>query len=157
MPIDPDAQGTEATRPGLTLATAASIQDDLLVVTHDLERLQQLLGNTCQELLSRFNETRDRLLPLATTSQAPTDPAQASQIAQSALEALGNAVLTLQFEDMCNQLVNHTSRRLRNCADRLARDAMGDDEDGIGLVEDAPLRPNPVTQDEMDAGSIELF
>ena len=25
------------------------------------------------------------------------------------------------------------------------------------LIEDAPLRPNPVTQDEMDAGSVELF
>ena len=25
------------------------------------------------------------------------------------------------------------------------------------VVEIAPLRPNPVTQDEMDAGSIELF
>ena len=32
-----------------------------------------------------------------------------------------------------------------------------DDEDEDALVEDAPLRPNPVTQDEMDAGSIELF
>ena len=42
-------------------------------------------------------------------------------------------------------------------ADRLARDVMGDDEDGEAVIEEAPLRPNPVTQDEMDAGSIELF
>ena len=35
--------------------------------------------------------------------------------------------------------------------------ASADDEDGEALVEAAPLRPNPVTQDEMDAGSIELF
>jgi hypothetical protein len=34
---------------------------------------------------------------------------------------------------------------------------MGDDEDGEAVVEDAPMRPNPVTQDEMDAGSIDLF
>ena len=26
-----------------------------------------------------------------------------------------------------------------------------------GVVEEPPQRPNPVTQDEMDAGSIELF
>ena len=32
-----------------------------------------------------------------------------------------------------------------------------DDEDGLAVVETAPLRPNPVTQDEMDAGSVELF
>ena len=51
----------------------------------------------------------------------------------------------------------HTTRRLRNCADRIARDTMGDDEDGVAMVAEAPLRPNPVTQDEMDAGSVELF
>jgi hypothetical protein len=34
---------------------------------------------------------------------------------------------------------------------------MGDDEEGATIVEEAPMRPNPVTQDEMDAGSIELF
>jgi hypothetical protein len=32
-----------------------------------------------------------------------------------------------------------------------------DDEDGEALVAELPQRPNPVTQDEMDAGSIELF
>ena len=53
--------------------------------------------------------------------------------------------------------MTHANKRLRNCADRIARDAMGDDEDGEAVVEEAPLRPNPVTQDEMDAGSIELF
>jgi hypothetical protein len=34
---------------------------------------------------------------------------------------------------------------------------MGDDEDGSAVIEEPPLRPNPVTQDEMDAGSVELF
>ena len=64
----------------------------------------------------------------------------------------------MQFQDMASQLVTHTTRRLRNCADRLAADAFaGDDDDGATVVEPPPLRPNPVTQDEMDAGSIELF
>ena len=59
---------------------------------------------------------------------------------------------------MAIQLIAHTQKRLRSCADRIARDAMGeDDEDGSAIVEDGPGRPNPVTQDEMDAGSIELF
>jgi hypothetical protein len=62
-----------------------------------------------------------------------------------------------QFQDMASQLVAHTHSRLRSCADRLARDTMGDDEDGEAVVESGPLRPNPVTQDEMDAGSVELF
>jgi hypothetical protein len=34
---------------------------------------------------------------------------------------------------------------------------MGDDDEAPAVVEEMPRRPNPVTQDEMDAGSIELF
>jgi hypothetical protein len=34
---------------------------------------------------------------------------------------------------------------------------MGDDDEGPAVVEEIPMKPNPVTQDEMDAGSIELF
>ena len=70
---------------------------------------------------------------------------------------LAAAVTALQFQDMASQLIIHTNRRLRNCADTLAREVMGDDEDGVAVIEVAPQRPNPVTQDEMDAGSIELF
>jgi hypothetical protein len=70
---------------------------------------------------------------------------------------MGGAVTALQFQDMSTQLIAHLQRRLRNCGDRLARDVMGDDEEGAAVIEEAPLRPNPVTQDEMDAGSIELF
>lgn len=69
---------------------------------------------------------------------------------------LCGAITALQFQDLAAQLVAHTQHRLRGCADSLARDAMGD-EDGAAVVEPPPLRPNPVTQDEMDAGSIELF
>ena len=46
------------------------------------------------------------------------------------MQHLGGAVTALQFQDMASQLITHTDRRLRSCADRLARDAMGDDEDG---------------------------
>jgi hypothetical protein len=76
---------------------------------------------------------------------------------ERALAALGGAVVALQFQDMASQLIAHTDRRLKSCADRLARDALADDEDGAQLTMPAPLRPNPVTQDEVDAGSIELF
>ena len=73
------------------------------------------------------------------------------------LKHLGDAVTALQFHDMATQLIAHTHRRLRNCADRLARDAFAEDEDGETIVEEPPLRPNPVTQSEMEAGSVELF
>jgi len=73
------------------------------------------------------------------------------------MEQLGEAITALQFQDMATQLIAHTNQRLRNCADRLAADAFAGDEDGSAVIEAAPQRPNPVTQDEMDAGSIELF
>ena len=77
---------------------------------------------------------------------------------QETLQTLYKTVTALQFQDMATQLIAHTSQRLRHCADRLARDALGDDdEDGAALVEPAAQGPNPVTQDEMHAGSIELF
>ena len=76
---------------------------------------------------------------------------------ERAVAHLGTAVTALQFQDMASQLINHTRGRLRNCADRLARDAFAGDEDGEAAVEEAPLRPNPVTQAEMDTGFIELF
>ena len=73
------------------------------------------------------------------------------------MQNITSAVTALQFQDMASQLIHHTNRRLRNCADQLAREAMGADPEGDAVIEEAPLRPNPVTQDEMDAGSIELF
>jgi hypothetical protein len=101
--------------------------------------------------MGSFHDVHQRLQALQATGVL--DP---GQVAQAQVE-LGAAVTALQFQDMASQLIAHTGRRLRNCCDRLAAEAMGDDEDGSAVVEDAPLRPNPVTQDEMDAGSVELF
>ena len=72
--------------------------------------------------------------------------------------ALHAAVTELQFQDMASQLIGHTSKILQGCAYRLASEAMGyEDGEAVPFVEDVPERPNPVTQDEMQAGSVELF
>jgi hypothetical protein len=72
--------------------------------------------------------------------------------------ALRAAVTELQFQDMASQLIGHTSKILQGCAYRLASEAMGcEDGEAVPFVEEVPDRPNPVTQDEMQAGSIELF
>ena len=55
----------------------------------------------------------------------------------------------------CNLLQQAAARRVRAREIAMAERAVGDDGDAV--VETAPLRPNPVTQDEMDAGSVELF
>jgi hypothetical protein len=135
----------------IDLLLAADLQDHLLTASNDLDRLQTLLAEACDTLASSFFSANAEIDGLR---QAARDEAVAL-VAQH----LGRAITALQFQDMASQLIAHTHRRLRNCADRLAADTFGEADDGEGaaVVAPAPLRPNPVTQDEMDAGSIELF
>ncbi|MBW8828458.1 MAG: hypothetical protein JF606_03305 [Burkholderiales bacterium] len=138
----------------LPLLAAADLQDHLMTATNDLDRLQTLLADACDALAQSFYGASEQLRALMDEQQAAAGRAD---VYPRLMQQLGGAVTALQFQDMASQLINHTNRRLRSCADQIARVAMGDDEDGVAVVEEAPLRPNPVTQDEMDAGSIELF
>lgn len=139
----------------LPLQAAADLQDHLMVASNDLERLQRLLGDACEALLGHFYGATGELKQVL--QRAAAAPQVDAPQLHAAMQHLAGAITAMQFQDMASQLVEHTTKRLRNCADRLAADTFGDDEDGGTLVEAAPLRPNPVTQDEMDAGSIELF
>ena len=155
----------------LPLLAMADLQDSLMVASNDLDRLQRLLTDATETLMDHFCGASAEISGLASLrgpfvgggNGAPPDPAADTADAavahlQQVRQHLAGAVTALQFQDMASQLIRHTLRRLRNCTDQLARDVMGDDdEDGTAVVEDAPLRPNPVTQDEMDAGSVELF
>jgi hypothetical protein len=147
-------QANDPTEPAasvnLSMLAAADLQDHLMTATSDLDRLQTLLTHACEALYAGFHGASELVHRLDGGSVAQADR-------DRALEHLGSAVTALQFQDIASQLIAHTHRRLRNCADRLARDAFAGDEDGEALVEEAPLRPNPVTQTEMAAGSVELF
>ncbi len=148
-------QATEES-PGsrLPLMAAADLQDHLMMASNDLDRLHSLLTQAHEVLSRSFHGACEHVRALSGNSE----PADGSvDDIQALMQHLGGAVTALQFEDLASQLITHTSRRLRSCADQIARAAMGDDEDGPGVVMEPPLRPNPVTQDEMDAGSIELF
>ena len=140
---------------GMPLHAAADLQDHLMVASNDLERLQRLLDDASTALMGHFTGAT-RHIDAALRDLGTERPREPGAI-HDARAVLGGAITALQFQDMATQLIAHTTRRLRNCADRLARDTFADDEDGEALVEDAPLCPNPVTQDEMDAGSVELF
>lgn len=133
----------------LPVMLVAEVQDSLLVVVHDLERLDGLLAHTMENLMQRFTSASSEL----------SGPALSSvQELEGVRSALNAAVTELQFQDMASQLIGHTSKILQGCAYRLASDSMGaEDGDAVPFVEDVPERPNPVTQDEMQAGSIELF
>ena len=139
----------------MALMVAADLQDSLMVASNDLDRLQRLLSDATETLMGHFYGAQQQINHLSRlAAQHPELPERDLHLA---LGHLSGAVTMLQFQDMASQLIDHTHRRLRHCADRLARDVMGDDEEGAAVIADAPLRPNPVTLDEMDAGSIELF
>jgi hypothetical protein len=140
---------------GMSLLMAAELQDHLLTATNDLERLQRLLGDAAEALMGHFYGANQCLSSLL--HDGAKLPHVDTSALHEAMQSLSGAVTALQFQDMASQLIIHTNLRLRNCADQLAREAMGFDSDGEAVVEQAPLRPNPVTQDEMDAGSIDLF
>jgi hypothetical protein len=148
-------QATEES-PGnrLPLMAAAALQDHLLMASNDLDRLQSLLAQAHEVLSRSFHGACEHVLALQGIAADHVDHGDKYQ---ALMQILGGAVTALQFEDLASQLLTHTNRRLRSCADQVARVAMGDDEDGPVVVLEPPQRPNPVTQDEMDAGSIELF
>lgn len=133
----------------LPVMLVAEVQDSLLVVVHDLSRLDGLLAHTMEKLMERFTSVSANL----------ADPALAeSKELDAVRSALRAAVTELQFQDIASQLIVHTSKILQGCAYRLAAESMGlEDGEALPFVEEVPERPNPVTQDEMDAGSIELF
>ncbi len=133
----------------LPLMLVAELQDSLLVVVHDLNRLDKLLAHTVESLMARFTSVNENLSGPSLVDATELD------VVRSELRA---AVTELQFQDMASQLIVHTSKTLQGCAYRLALESMGgEDGDAIPFVDEVPDRPNPVTQDEMDAGSIELF
>lgn len=134
----------------VSLMAAAEIQDALLVVLHDLRRLEGLLDHATEILLARFHEAH-ALLGDESVAASPTLAA--------VREALRGAVTELQFHDMAVQLITHTQQVLQGCAFRLAAEVIPPEEgeELVPCVPRLPERPNPVTQGEMDAGSVELF
>ena len=132
----------------ISLQVAAELQDDLLAATNDLERLQTLLSDACDTLLVGFSAANEHL---------DGDSGRMGKAEMLLRDQLAEAVTALQFQDMASQLIAHTHKRLRRCSDRIAQQAFTGDEDGDVAIEIEPLRANPVTQDEMDAGSVELF
>ncbi|MCS6811612.1 MAG: hypothetical protein NZ694_10180 [Tepidimonas sp.] len=148
-PRRPAAEYDEPSVP-VRLAVVADLQDSLLVAINDLKRLESLLDHATNNLLDRLN----RAVAAADALPADLAPDTVAQLS----EAVRLALLELQFHDMSTQLLVHVSKVLRGCAYTLAEQVMEPEEDEAGVVvTHLPQRPNPVTQSEMDAGSIELF
>lgn len=148
----------QATLPAamMPLWLAASLQDDLLTASNDLDRLQRLLDHACEDASRHFFGALESIQAIKQQLSAVGGVVDTATVIAQA-DALQGTVTALQFHDMATQLIAHTDARLRACAERLVRETMPEDEEGNAVFVDLPQRPNPVTQDELDAGSIDLF
>jgi hypothetical protein len=152
----------DATLPRMPLASPSvpmsvglitEVQDALMMASTDLKRLEGLLDHATANLFERFGSANHALAQLVDNDN-DNDNAALKLIRND----LHQAVTELQFHDMATQLLVHTGKILQGCAWKLADSAMEPDEDEIPLEIDLiPERPSPVTQSEMDAGSIDLF
>ncbi|MDO9438619.1 hypothetical protein [Hydrogenophaga sp.] len=141
----------QQTLPSVSLPVhlVADLQDALLMAMTDLQRLEGLLDHATGNLLERFGSANQALSHLGAERADELEPIRHN---------LHQAVTELQFHDMATQLIVHTGKVLQSCAWRLADQAMERDDDELPLhLDPMPERPSPVTQSEMDAGSIDLF
>src|SRR6218665_1477363 len=108
MPSTP----TTSTGPAVQVPVmvAAELQDSLLVVMHDRQRLEGLLNHATDNLLEFFGAAN----ALLTDGVVGTWPEL-----RAARSALRNAVTELQFQDMDSQLIWHTTKEPQGLAFRL--------------------------------------
>jgi hypothetical protein len=83
----------------------AEVQDSLLVVVHDLTRLDGLLAHTMENLMERFTSASANLATPALMNSKELDDVRST---------LRAAVTELQFQDMASQLIVHTSKILQD-------------------------------------------
>jgi chemotaxis regulatin CheY-phosphate phosphatase CheZ len=131
---------------GLDLSMVA-LQDELLIATTDLGRLRDLLDHAVTHLINQF-----AIASAETQLLQAEAPATATRIAA----ALTSAQIALQFQDLSTQLVTHVMARMNSVSDALAIRALPD-EDNNHVTPQFVERSCPVSQREMDAGTVELF
>ena len=147
--MDPNTTMPPTPSVSLPVSLVADVRDAPLMVMTDLQRLEGLLDHATANLLERFGN--------ADRAMAALEGQQTDELARIRLN-LNQAVTELQFHDMATQLLVHTGQILKGCAWRLAAEAIAPEEDEVPMeLDPMPGRPSPVTQNEMDAGSIELF
>jgi hypothetical protein len=120
------------------------LQDELMTAGTELDRLQRLLMDAVTQLSAHFSD--------AVSSQADMPPSQERDVL---LTGMRRAMTALQFEDMASQLITHSRRRLSSVTECLGNLASSGEEEACEVQ--WVVRPCPVAQRVVDAGSVELF
>ncbi len=130
--------------PPVSAAAAAG----LLAVSADLATLDSLLANASRRLFAAFSQA-SQLVSLI--EEHPTGRAE-----PALRQALADAAVALQFEDMAQQKLANAQYRLRAIADSLP----GQSTPYLGLLSHrglAVVPQRPVEQADVHAGSVDLF
>ncbi len=128
--------------------TSPAAAAGLLAVSADLAALETLLGNASRRLFTAFAQASQLVARLE------TDPLGGAQPALR--QALADAAVALQFEDMAQQKLAHAQSRLKCIAATLPVDTTP----YLGLLSHrglAMVPPSPVEQADVRAGSIDFF
>lgn len=123
---------------------AVRMADQLTTAVTDIERLQSLLNDASETLMNHFVAC-ERLLGTE-TGVMPSLPEL-----EAARSHLRVAVTAMQFPDMAMQVLTHSASRIRAVSDHLSV------VEGDEVVVDFVATNCPVGQNEMEAGSVELF
>lgn len=123
----------------------ATLADELLIASTDLGRLRELLGDASGGLVGALGDAA------AIAGAMPE-----SEAARSLQAALRHAMRVMQFDDLAAQIISHVIGRLQGVTGMLVHQAWPEAGDEATPPE-LPVRPCPVGQAHMDAGSVELF
>jgi hypothetical protein len=125
--------------PDLSKPERVDLRLQLIAAADDLERLQALLRDACDSLLLRFSDVADGVRDLC-------DGEDVGGHVRSLQAEPSRALVTLQCQDLAQQLIAHTRGHLQRCADDLHFTMPG-----------ALRQAGPVTQLATRAGSVDLF
>lgn len=116
----PDPLRRAVAEPGRRAAhplEGSELAEHLLVAASDLDRLQRLLGDAGQALLTHFQAAATQMKLLRRELAARPD--MNAQPLEVAMDHLSAAIATLQFQDVAGQLLEQAGDRLGRCAGRL--------------------------------------
>lgn len=130
------------------LSTSPTAAAGLLAVSADLAALETLLANASRRLFTAFSQASQLVNHLEGNPPGEAQPALR--------QALADAAVALQFEDMAQQKLAHAQSRLKAMAITFPADTTP----YLGLLPHrglAAVPPRPVEQADVHVGSIDFF
>jgi hypothetical protein len=164
IPMDPASRPPKAEPvppPGPAAVPAAvaspratkELLEHLVVATHDLDRLQRVLAEAGQALVTHFHAAAAQMKLLR--REVTARPDMNAKPLEVAMDHLAAAITTLQFQDLAAQLLEQAGARLRHCADQVVTGAATAQQPATAFMDTLILPPPADARSPSGAGSTE--